>query len=89
MKLNKDGIIPEVVVRKSHHLAGVEVIEIPGLGYWSSVESAEEALEKLTRGQCPMTHEVDGELEVGACRICGELEGPVNSGSNTDEKSAG
>jgi hypothetical protein len=79
VKLNTEGITPEVLVRESVHMPGTEVIEIPGLGYWSSVESAQEALKKLTRGQCPMSHEIEDELEPRRCRICGQLEQRVSS----------
>lgn len=78
MKLNTDDIVPEIVVTESRAFPGAEVIEIPGLGYWASRESAQEALDKLARGVCPMTHEIEAGFEPQSCRICGELEHVVD-----------
>lgn len=74
MELNTNEITPVIIVSESRHMPGVEVIEIPGLGYWSSLEAAQEALDKLAQGQCPMTHKIDDLLEPRVCRICGRFE---------------
>ncbi|MFB4300411.1 hypothetical protein ACA514_27545 [Actinomadura sp. NTSP31] len=74
MGLNTDGITPEILVTDSKYMPGTEVIEVPGLGYWATRESAQDALDKLARGVCPMTHETETGLEPQRCRICGKIE---------------
>ncbi|MDL4816941.1 hypothetical protein [Actinomadura opuntiae] len=74
MELRTGGITREIIVAKSPYLPGVDVIEVPGLGYFASVESAQEALDKLARGVCPMSHEIEPGFEPQVCRVCGEHE---------------
>ncbi|GIH99180.1 hypothetical protein [Planobispora takensis] len=64
----------EIVITRSEFIPGVDVIEIPGAGYWASEESAREALAKLKRGECPMTHETEPGFDPVACPVCGRME---------------
>lgn len=84
--LRTDGITPEIVVTESRHIPGAEVVEIPGLGYWASRESAQEALDKLARGMCPMSHEIEVGFAQQRCRICGELEHVADESDQADEE---
>lgn len=73
MALNTAGITRQIKVTPSRCFPGAETVEIPGLGFWLSRETAQTALDKLDRGECPMKHTVD----IGparACHICGETE---------------
>lgn len=84
MKLDTSGVTPEIIVTASRHIPGVEVIEIPGLGYWSSRESAQDALDKLASGICPMTHQVEAGFEPKRCSICGRAEQTIEDTENND-----
>lgn len=54
-----------VKVTESAYMAGVQVIEVPGLSYYASVEAAKEAVRLLELGQYPLVH--------GPARKCGDL----------------
>lgn len=88
MGLNTDGIKPEILVTDSKYMPGTEVIEVPGLGYWATRESAQDALDKLARGICPMAHEIEAGFEPQRCRICGKMERIIGSGTpeSTDQE---
>ncbi|SPT60531.1 hypothetical protein [Actinomadura madurae] len=84
VELNGDKITPEIVITESRHFPGAEVIEIPGLGYWASRESAQEALDKLARGICPMSHEIEAGFEPRPCPICGKLEHAIDDSDRAE-----
>jgi hypothetical protein len=84
MKLDTSGVTPEIVVTPSRHVPGAEVIEIPGLGYWSSRESAQNALDKLASGICPMSHQIEAGFEPKKCSICGRMEQTIEASENDD-----
>lgn len=89
MNLNTNGIRSEIIVTESRHMPGVEVVEIPGLGYWATRESAQGALDKLAHGICPMTHEVEAGTEPRRCRICGQMEKVAEGANNADPSHEG
>lgn len=76
-KLATAHIAPKIVVTESPYFPGVEVISIPGLGYYASRESAQEALDQLVRGECPNQHTAKRRtngVKTSPCRVCGELQ---------------